>query len=70
MNIQIKIIYNSLLYIMKTRKNRKNKTRRWRTAIEAAQITLTKTGSLNKARKSLRAQALANARRIFGSVGQ
>ncbi len=58
---------------MKTRKNksrRRQKTRRWRTAIEAAQSTLTKTGSLNKARKSLRIQALANARKIFGSVGK
>ncbi len=58
---------------MKTRKNRgktKNKSKRWRTAIEAAQSTLSKTGSLNKARQSLRAQALANARKIFGSVGK
>ncbi len=54
---------------MKTRKNR-SKPKRWRTAIEAAQSTLRKTGSLNKARKSLRSQALANARKIFGSVGK
>jgi len=52
------------------RKSRKNggKSRKWRTAIEAAQNTLTKTGSLAKARKSLRSQALSNARKLFGSV--
>ncbi len=48
----------------------KKKRVRWTTAIEAAQTTLSKTGSLSKARKSLRQQALQNARRIFGSVGK
>ena len=53
-------------------RKRSNKTakKRWTTAIEAAQSTLTKTGSLSKARKSLKQQALLNARRIFGSVGK
>lgn len=70
---------------MRTRRNqsRKNRTRRiaggkkwggktgkkWTTAIEAAQSTLSKTGSLQAARKSLRKQALTNARKLFGSVG-
>ncbi len=54
---------------MKTRKNR-SRGKRWRTALGAAQTTLRKTGSLNKARKTLRMQALANARKIFGSVGK
>jgi hypothetical protein len=56
---------------MKTakRRSKNNKTKRWKTAISAAQTTLNKTGSLAKARKSLKAQALANARKIFGSVG-
>ena len=58
--------------------SRKNKTRKmfggkpgkkWTTAIAAAQKTLSKTGSLQAARKSLRKQALTNARKLFGSVG-
>ena len=54
----------------RSRKSRKNggKSRKWRTAIEVAQNTLTKTGSLAKARESLRSQALSNARKLFGSV--
>jgi len=67
---------------MKTRhyrKSNKNKSRRmrggkhttgkkWTTAIEAAHKTLSKTGSINAARKSLKKQALANARKLFGSI--
>jgi hypothetical protein len=68
---------------MKTRCNRSLKRRRtkrhyggnktktgkkWTTAIDAAQSTLSKTGSLAAARKSLRKQALTNARKLFGSV--
>lgn len=61
------------------RKRNKNKTRKhkevkgkkkWTTAIQAAQATLSKTGSLSKAQKALKVQALANARKLFGSVGQ
>ncbi len=55
---------------MKRKRNGKTAKKRWTTAIEAAQSTLTKTGSLSKARKSLKQQALLNARRIFGSVGK
>ncbi len=70
---------------MRTRRNRtrKNKTKKfagskkygrktgkkWTTAIEAAQSTLSKTGSLQAAKKSLRKQALTNARKLFGAVG-
>ena len=54
----------------------KNKTqkhhpgKRWQSAIDAAQKTLTKTGSLNKARAVLRQQALYNARRLFGAINK
>jgi hypothetical protein len=51
-------------------KKRGGKTgKKWTTAIEAAQSTLSKTGSLQAARKTLDKQALVNARRLFGSVG-
>jgi hypothetical protein len=67
----------------KRHRSRKNRTRKmtggkkwggktgkkWTTAIEAAQKTLSKTGSIQAARKSLRRQALTNARKLFGSVG-
>ena len=68
---------------MKTRRNRSLKRRyskkyyggkktktgkKWTTAIDAAQQTLTKTGSLEAARTVLKKQALANARKLFGSV--
>ena len=68
---------------MKTRRNRsfkKNKKmsrkvsrgkksgKKWMTAIDAAQKTLKKTGDIQAARKSLRKQALTNARKLFGSV--
>jgi hypothetical protein len=43
--------------------------KKWTTAIEAAQKTLSKTGSIQAAKKSLRRQALTNARKLFGSVG-
>lgn len=59
---------------IKQRKSRKNKSRKthksrkWTTAIDAAQKTLIKTGNIKKARKSLEKQALYNARKLFGSV--
>jgi hypothetical protein len=53
----------------KTMKN-KNKQKHWTTAITAAQHTLTKTGSLSKAKQVLKTQALVNARKLFGSVGE
>jgi hypothetical protein len=65
----------------RTRKNRTRKFaggkrgktgktgKKWTTAIAAAQKTLTTTGSLQAAKKTLRKQALTNARKLFGSVG-
>jgi hypothetical protein len=68
---------------MKTRRNRtfkkhkkmsrkvskgKKNGKKWTTAIDAAQKTLKKTGDIQAARKSLRKQALTNARKLFGSV--
>ena len=55
----------------KTRRMRggKSKTgKKWITAIDAAKKTLKSTGSLEAARKSLKKQALFNARKLFGSV--
>jgi hypothetical protein len=50
---------------------KKNKSgKQWTTAISAAAKTLQQTGSIEKARQSLRKQALANARKLFGSVGE
>jgi hypothetical protein len=42
--------------------------KKWTTAIAAAQKTLRKTGSYEKAKQSLRKQALSNAKKLFGSV--
>lgn len=58
----------------KHRKHRKTRKiyhggKKWTTAIEAAQKTLSKTGSLKQAQKALKLQALSNARKLFGSVG-
>lgn len=39
--------------------------RRWITAIDAAQQTLSKTGSYSDAKSTLQRQALKNARKIF-----
>ena len=54
----------------KTRKNKgkKHNGKKWVTAIDAAQKTLMKTGNIEAARRSLRQQALTNARKLFGSV--
>ena len=42
--------------------------KKWTTAFEAAEKTLKKTGNIEAARKSLRKQALTNARKLFGSI--
>ena len=48
---------------------KKTKTgKKWVTAIDAASKTLNETGSITAAKKSLRKQALFNARKLFGSV--
>lgn len=53
----------------KMRGGKKSKTgKKWVTAIDAAQKTLDKTGSITAAKKSLKKQALFNARKLFGSV--
>jgi hypothetical protein len=57
------------------RRNRRGGTmkrggKKWTTAIAAGDKTLEKTGSLNKAKKQLRSQALMNARKLFGSIGK
>ena len=55
----------------KTRKLRKTRSnKKWITAIEAAEKVFEKTKSYDKARRKLRIQALRNARRLFGSVGE
>jgi hypothetical protein len=63
---------NKSLRCARTLKKRNSRRRyggkKWTTAIEAAQHTLSKTGSIDKARSSLRKQALINARKLFGSV--
>lgn len=52
------------------RGGKKNKTgKKWVTAIDAASMTLSKTGSIVAAKKSLKKQALYNARKLFGSIG-
>lgn len=57
------------IYSRKNYGGKKSKTgKKWTTAIDAAQKTLTKTGSLEAARKSLKKQALFNARKLFGSI--
>ena len=47
---------------------KKKSGKKWTTAIDAAQKTLTKTGDIEAAKKSLRQQALSNARKLFGYV--
>lgn len=42
--------------------------KKWTTAIDAAQGTLKTTRSLDAAKKTLRKQALSNARKLFGSI--
>jgi hypothetical protein len=63
---------NRLSKKSKSRKNKgaKSKSKSWMTAVDAAQATLKRTGSLSKARMSLRLQAAKNARKLFGSIGQ
>jgi len=53
----------------RTQKRRKS-GKQWVTAVGAADAVLRKTGSYDKARETLRTQALRNARRLFGSVGE
>jgi hypothetical protein len=52
------------------KRTRRQKGKKWTTAIHAGEKTLEKTGSLKKAKESLRSQALLNARKLFGSIGR
>jgi hypothetical protein len=58
----------------KSKKNyksyKKSSDKKWVTAVDAAQSTLKRTGSLMQARKALRLQAYQNARKLFGSTGE
>ena len=60
---------NRLSKKSKSRKNKRTKSKSWMTAVDAAQETLKRTGSLSKARMALRIQAAKNARKLFGYVG-
>jgi hypothetical protein len=51
-------------------KSRRQKGKRWVTALQAGEKTLKTTGSLKKARETLRSQALLNAGKLFGSIGR
>jgi len=63
---------------MKTKRNKMQKNKRkhtktkrkWVTAVDAAQRTLKRTGSLSKARAALKIQAYQNARKLFGSISE
>jgi len=69
-------------YLKKSKYSRRNKTRKmyggkskkvktgkkWVTAVDAATHTLDKTGSVSAAKKTLKKQALFNARKLFGSI--
>lgn len=50
------------------KKSGKKSGKKWTTAFDAAQKTLYKTGDIEATRKSLRKQALKNARNLFGSM--
>ena len=54
----------------KSKSMKKTKTgKKWTTAIDAASRTLEKTGSISAAQQILKKQALVNARKMFGAVG-
>lgn len=54
----------------KNKTHKRKSGKKWETAIDSANKTLTETGSLSKARRRLKQQALYNARRLFGAVGK
>jgi hypothetical protein len=60
--------YHGETKITKTPRLKTKTGKRWTTAIDAAQKTLTKTRSLEAARTTLKKQALYNARKLFGSI--
>jgi len=54
----------------KRTQKRRSSGKKWVTAFDAANVTLQKTGSYEKAKSTLKTQALRNARRLFGSIGE
>jgi hypothetical protein len=56
--------------ISKRRNTKKQRGKKWVTAIQAGERTLKQTGSLAKAKQQLRSHALMNARKLFGSIGK
>jgi hypothetical protein len=54
----------------KRRDSAKKKGKQWVTAVGKAEETYKKTNSLSKAREQLKAQAIINAQKLFGSVGE
>jgi hypothetical protein len=56
--------------IRKQTQKRRKSANKWVTAVSAAESTLKRSGSYDKAKEALRKQALKNARRLFGSVGE
>jgi hypothetical protein len=50
------------------KKSNKKTGKKWVTAIDAAQKTLYQTGDIEAAKKTLKTQALNNARKLFGSI--
>ncbi len=54
----------------KTRGGTKKGGKKWVTALGAAEKTFKKTNSLAKAREQLKSQAIINAQKLFGSVGE
>ena len=60
---------NKTKKLISKKKRRSKQGKKWTTVIEAAQKTLSKTKSLTAAKKTLKQQALTNARKLFGSVG-
>jgi hypothetical protein len=49
---------------------KKHMGKKWITAVEAAKTEYKKTGSITKAKQTLNKQALVNARKLFGSIGE
>ena len=47
---------------------KKKSGKKWTTAIDAAHKVLINTGDIEAAKKTLRQQALSNARKLFGSI--
>jgi hypothetical protein len=54
----------------RSKKFHSNKRKSWVTAVDAAERTLKRTGSLKMARNALRLQAYQNARKLFGSSSE